>query len=34
VCEQLDKRGVDGVGVWDPTAHPGLLLEVLLGRTV
>jgi hypothetical protein len=23
-----------GVGVWDPTAHPGLTLEVLLGRTV
>jgi hypothetical protein len=23
-----------GVGVWDPTAHPGLPLEVLLGRTV
>jgi hypothetical protein len=23
-----------GVGVWDPTAQPGLLLEVLLGRTV
>jgi hypothetical protein len=22
------------VGVWDPTAHPGLPLEVLLGRTV
>jgi hypothetical protein len=21
-------------GVWDPTAHPGLPLEVLLGRTV
>jgi hypothetical protein len=25
--------GLD-VGVWDPTAHPGLPLEVLLGRTV
>jgi hypothetical protein len=22
------------VGVWDPTAHPGLPPEVLLGRTV
>jgi hypothetical protein len=22
------------IGVWDPTAHPGLPLEVLLGRTV
>jgi hypothetical protein len=22
------------VGVWDPTVHPGLPLEVLLGRTV
>jgi hypothetical protein len=22
------------VGVWDPTAHPGLPLKVLLGRTV
>jgi hypothetical protein len=22
------------VGVWDPTTHPGLPLEVLLGRTV
>jgi hypothetical protein len=22
------------VGVWGPTAHPGLPLEVLLGRTV
>jgi hypothetical protein len=22
------------VGVWDPTAHPGLPLVVLLGRTV
>jgi hypothetical protein len=22
------------VGVWDPTAHPRLPLEVLLGRTV
>jgi hypothetical protein len=22
------------VGVWDPTAHPGLPLDVLLGRTV
>jgi hypothetical protein len=22
------------VGVWDPTAHSGLSLEVLLGRTV
>jgi hypothetical protein len=27
----LDARRV---GVWDPTAHPGLSLEVLLGRTV
>jgi hypothetical protein len=25
---------VQTVGVWDPTAHPGLPLEVLLGRTV
>jgi hypothetical protein len=24
----------DVVGVWDSTAHPGLPLEVLLGRTV
>jgi hypothetical protein len=24
----------DGVGVWSPTAHPGLPLVVLLGRTV
>ena len=23
-----------GVGVWDPTTHPGLPLEVLLGRMV
>jgi hypothetical protein len=23
-----------GVGVWDPTVHLGLTLEVLLGRTV
>jgi hypothetical protein len=22
------------VGVWDPTVHPGLPLEVLLGRTM
>jgi hypothetical protein len=22
------------IGVWDPTTHPGLPLEVLLGRTV
>jgi hypothetical protein len=22
------------VGVWDPTAHPGLPLKMLLGRTV
>ena len=26
--------GALAVGVWDPTAHPGLPLEVLLGRTV
>jgi hypothetical protein len=26
------KRG--SVGVWSPTAHPGLPLEVLLGRTM
>jgi hypothetical protein len=25
---------VAGVGVWSQTAHPGLPLEVLLGRTV
>jgi hypothetical protein len=25
---------VAGVGVWDPTAHPGLPLEMLLGRTM
>jgi hypothetical protein len=25
---------VVGVGVWSPTAHPGLPLVVLLGRTV
>jgi hypothetical protein len=25
---------VQTVGVWDPTAHTGLPLEVLLGRTV
>jgi hypothetical protein len=25
---------IQGGGVWDPTAHPGLPLEVLLGRTV
>jgi hypothetical protein len=26
--------GAPADGVWDPTAHPGLPLEVLLGRTV
>jgi hypothetical protein len=26
--------GALAVGVWDSTAHPGLPLEVLLGRTV
>jgi hypothetical protein len=26
--------GAPAVGVWDPTAHPGLPLEVLLGRMV
>jgi hypothetical protein len=26
--------GTLAVSVWDPTAHPGLPLEVLLGRTV
>jgi hypothetical protein len=26
--------GAPAVGVWDPTAHPGLTLEVLLGRMV
>jgi hypothetical protein len=26
--------GAPAVGVWDPTAHPGLPLEVLLGRTM
>jgi hypothetical protein len=26
--------GMPTVGVWSPTSHPGLPLEVLLGRTV
>jgi hypothetical protein len=26
--------GAPAVGVWSPTAHPGLPLTVLLGRTV
>jgi hypothetical protein len=26
--------GTPAVGVWDPTEHTGLPLEVLLGRTV
>jgi hypothetical protein len=25
---------METVSVWDPTAHPGLPLEVFLGRTV
>jgi hypothetical protein len=28
------KSESESVSVWDPTAHPGLPLEVLLGRTV
>jgi hypothetical protein len=32
---RLSYAGYPGdVGVWDPTAHPGLPLKVLLGRTV
>jgi hypothetical protein len=32
--EKYSKGKDRGVGVWDPTAHPGLPLKVLLGRTV
>jgi hypothetical protein len=32
---ELGRADYDGtVDVWSPTAHPGLPLEVLLGRTV
>jgi hypothetical protein len=30
----MGQNGIPGVGVWGPTTHPGLPLEVLLGRTV
>jgi hypothetical protein len=36
-CEagrETDAGGMLNVGVWDPTSHPGLPLEVLLGRMV
>ena len=33
MIHKINLMGVP-VGVWGPTAHPGLPLEVLLGRTV